>query len=247
MILPTAIILVAGRGIRILPFSKNIPKCLLPIRNNNTILDFQLKTCLDLGIKNIIICVGYKSEMIAKRLSYFRRLGLNISTVNNKEYATTNTLFSFALTLVKIKKDYLLLNGDVLFDKQILVSILNSKKNERAILAVQKRPTGKEEIKVCLTKEGKIIKISKKIRKNSFGEYTGLGYFPKKSRRIFRKILLSLAKSTHVKEYYEFLFQEAINKNILQFYSYDIGDQKFIEIDTKSDYEKAQRLFRANI
>lgn len=244
---PTAIILAAGRGIRILPFSKNVPKCLLPIGKNRTILDFQLRTCLDLGIKNIVMCVGYKSELITKRLSYFRRLGLNISTVDNKEYGTTNTLFSFALALATIKDDYLLLNGDVLFDKQILVNILNSKKNDGAILAVQKRPTGKEEIKVCLTKEGKIIKISKKISKNSFGEYTGIGYFPEKSRCVFGEILSSLSRSIYVKEYYEFLFQEAINKNILQFYSYDIGDLKFIEIDTKSDYEKAQRLFRANI
>jgi UTP--glucose-1-phosphate uridylyltransferase len=58
-----AIIPLAGLGTRLLPFSKILPKELLPL-GNKTILEHILDECLDAGIKKIILVISKKKKII---------------------------------------------------------------------------------------------------------------------------------------------------------------------------------------
>ena len=62
-----AIIPLAGLGTRLLPFSKILPKELLPL-GNKTILEYVLDECLEAGIKKIILVISKKKNNY-KRLS----------------------------------------------------------------------------------------------------------------------------------------------------------------------------------
>jgi len=61
-----AIIPLAGLGTRLLPFSKILPKELLPL-GNKTILEHILDECLDAGIKKIILVISKKKKIIKKQ------------------------------------------------------------------------------------------------------------------------------------------------------------------------------------
>jgi len=60
-----AIILAGGRGKRLRPITDYVPKPLIPI-NNIPIIEWQIKYLKKFGISEVIICSGYKTEMIKK-------------------------------------------------------------------------------------------------------------------------------------------------------------------------------------
>lgn len=60
-----AIIMAAGRATRMLPLTKNMPKCLLKI-NGKTILQHQIDVLKKCGIKEIVIITGHEAEKIEK-------------------------------------------------------------------------------------------------------------------------------------------------------------------------------------
>jgi UTP--glucose-1-phosphate uridylyltransferase len=61
----TAIIPVAGYGSRMLPITKAIEKCMLPV-GNRPIIDYVVQDCLKAGVTNIIFVVGEGSEQLQK-------------------------------------------------------------------------------------------------------------------------------------------------------------------------------------
>jgi NDP-sugar pyrophosphorylase family protein len=63
-----AIILAGGRGKRLKPITDYVPKPLVPIKNI-PIIEWQIKYLEKFGIKEVIICTGYKTEMIQNHLN----------------------------------------------------------------------------------------------------------------------------------------------------------------------------------
>ena len=59
-----AVILAAGRGVRMMPKTKKIPKAMVKIKSQTLILNGIKK--IQKYIKNIHITVGYKGSMLAK-------------------------------------------------------------------------------------------------------------------------------------------------------------------------------------
>jgi len=58
-----AIILAAGKGVRLLPNTKNVPKGMLKLFNE-TLIERQIKIFHSCNINDITIVTGYRSEVI---------------------------------------------------------------------------------------------------------------------------------------------------------------------------------------
>ena len=71
-----AIILAGGRGKRLKPVTDYVPKPLVPIKNI-PIIEWQIKYLKKFGIKEVIICTGYKADMIESYLN-MKKLGIKI-------------------------------------------------------------------------------------------------------------------------------------------------------------------------
>lgn len=93
-----AIILAAGKGTRLLPITRQIPKCLIDI-NGRCILDRALHNLSESGITNVTIVVGYLQDKI-KDMFGKRYLGMDIKYSINYEYETTNSMFSLLVGLL---------------------------------------------------------------------------------------------------------------------------------------------------
>ena len=115
------IILAAGKGSRL---GRDVPKAMLKIAKDTTILDTQLRNLSTISsIENIVVVVGFKSELITQK--YF-----DLSFIYNDRYDRTNTAASLLLALEKTNEDDILwLNGDVVFDGDILRLIQNNPNN----------------------------------------------------------------------------------------------------------------------
>ena len=59
-----AIVLDAGYGGRLRPTTNGLPKCLLPVDADHTVLEVQLRTLARCGIRHVTIMVGYEAEKI---------------------------------------------------------------------------------------------------------------------------------------------------------------------------------------
>ena len=77
-----AIILAAGKGKRLQPYTKNIPKCLLTL-DKETILEHQINHLKSSEIQEINVVVGFGSDRVEQFLSNYDSLGIKINTIYN--------------------------------------------------------------------------------------------------------------------------------------------------------------------
>ena len=127
-----AIILAGGRGKRLRPITDYIPKPLIPIKNI-PIIEWQIKYLKKFGISEVIICSGYKTEMIENYLKN-KKLGIKITfSIENKPLGTGGAIKKAGK---KIKDEsFLVINGDTITNIDLKKLI----KKDNAIAAIQLR------------------------------------------------------------------------------------------------------------
>lgn len=128
-----ALILAAGRGNRMRPFSDFIPKPLLPIKGKAVILH-SLETLQASGFKKVVITVGYFREKVLDFVEKYKPAGLKV------EYAYQKGLLGSAdaikVALDKINEDFLVLAGDTVFPLSGVKKIIKAFKSGESELVV---------------------------------------------------------------------------------------------------------------
>lgn len=127
-----AIILAGGRGKRLRPITDYVPKPLVPIKNI-PIIEWQLKYLKKFGITEVIICTGYKQEMIENHLN-MKDVGIKITFSIEKSPLGTGGAIKKAGEMIK-GKSFIVINGDTITN--IDLKKLVTKKN--AIAAIELR------------------------------------------------------------------------------------------------------------
>ena len=114
-------ILAAGVGSRLKEKTADRPKALVDV-NRKPILFYQLMALKKNGIIDVIIVTGYKAEKISEYLKSSKDFkDMNIILINNQEYSTTNSSYSFWLARNEIKNDsYIHMNCDVIYHPELL-------------------------------------------------------------------------------------------------------------------------------
>jgi len=218
-----AIILAAGESRRL---GTQVPKPLSKITKEKTILDFQVeKLSKKIGFENILITVGFKKELIMRRIP-------GLIFVYNHRYQKSSTAKSLLLALRKINDDVICLDGDVYFDEKILDLLLKTK---YSCCLVDTKKCGREESKYNL-KNGFIWQLSKS-NKNPLGEALGINIIRKKDLDNFRNELKSLSENDRVDKAIENL----TTRNKLKLLPVYVGNYFCEEIDFKSDLNKVRK------
>jgi len=245
-----AIILAAGIGKRLLPLTKNKPKAMVKLLGK-PILEYTLEALSRRKVSEIIIVVGYCKDNIIKYFGDNYR-GVKIKYVENKDYETTNNIYSLKLGLKHITEDLILCEGDIVFDPKILDAI-DEKSHKNLIFAGKYEPCMSGTV-ITLDKETKTINEMVLGSKQHGGyDYTNayktinvyyLSYeFLKKD---FLKTLdLYLSKST-MTSYYEVIIGVILYLGNKELYAYEVKNTDWFEIDDEYDLEMAEYLFSKN-
>jgi choline kinase len=239
-----AVILAAGIAKRLRPLTDTTPKCLLNVGDKN-LLHRTIENIIDNGVNDFVFVLGYRGNMIEDYLNN-NFPDLNKIILTNPDYDNNNNSYSLWMTKDYIKDDMLLLDSDILFDKEIIAKLLNS--NHDNCLAVNvTHKLDSEQIKVIVDEQNRILQIGKEISiKESIGESIGIEKFSKHYLKDLFDILdRKIIKENNVNEFYEASFQEIIDKNDLRnsLYSIDVSDYECMEIDTIEDYNFAFNLY----
>lgn len=153
-----AIILAAGIASRLRPLTENTPKCLLEI-GGKCLLERAIGALEGNGIRDILIVTGYLQEQIIAFVGK-KFPELTVEFIYNEKYASTNNIYSLWLTKEKVgTEDVLLLDSDILFDPDLLKTLLQFPDPD--CLALSVHPLGEEEIKVIPDAANRVKEISK--------------------------------------------------------------------------------------
>lgn len=227
-----AIILCAGIGSRLMSHTANKPKCLVEIAGK-PLLSYQLDSLEKAGISKIVLITGYLSRQVEKFI------GSRCEIIHNKDYKTTNSIYSLWLAKKFAgKDDVLLINGDIIFDTMLVNQIIRSNKKTSSLVDRNQILTDGE-MNVVI-KNGKITEFSKKIpAKKAHALSLQITKFgTKDSIMLFEKIN-DLIENKELDKFPAFAY-ETIIKNSALYPIYKNGGVWF-EIDTPDDLEKAER------
>ena len=113
-----ALILSAGQGSRLLPLTADRPKCLLPLAGKS-VLEWQIRHLVACGIREIVVVIGFRAEAVESAVTALARPGLVIRTVFNPFYKVAENVASCWMARHELDGDFLLLNGDVVFEPAV--------------------------------------------------------------------------------------------------------------------------------
>jgi len=233
------IILNAGVGKRLQPLTDNIPKCLIKILNNKTILDHQLNNLIKCKLNDLIILTGPFEEKIKKHVEN-NYPSLNVQYIHNPKFDKTDYIYSLYLVKDFLDGDIILFHGDLIFSELLLKNIVKSSIPNCVLVNKEILPP-KKDFKALIT-NNKIQKIGV----NVFGLNTAfLAPFYKLTKSFFNKWLNQIEKfiaSEKTNCYAEEALNEILDHVNLKPFFYD--GLICMEIDDFEDLDIAKKLFK---
>jgi len=226
-------ILAAGRGTRL---GRPHPKPLTPLADGRTIHARQRENIETVfpGAQ-VYVVVGFKLEMILEAHP-------DALFVYNEAYDETNTSKSL-LRALRATNDggVLWMNGDVVFDPELLARTLPLVAAEQSFVAVNKASVADEEVKYTVDGEGWIRELSKQVV-GGLGEAIGINYVAAQDKAA----LIARLDEVDEQDYFERGIELAIEKDGIRFAALDITDLSAMEIDTPDDLQRANESLPAS-
>ena len=235
-----AVILAAGTASRLRPLTANTPKCLLKV-NGKTLLERTLDNFISNGITEFLIVTGYLQDMICDFVAQ-NYPNLNVMFLCNKDYATTNNIYSLFLAEdFACGNDFILSDSDILFSKDIIAALLADKNPD--VLAMNRHELGEEEIKIISDADRNVLEISKVCSiENAVGESVGLEKMSANySAALYKELHQMIDREGLSNVFYEKAFERLIPRGHI-FKYLDTTDFFSMEIDTVEDYERVKDM-----
>lgn len=235
-----AIILSAGQGRRLLPLTESRPKCLLEI-GGRTILQWQIDALLQSGVHNICIITGFHNQLVETHiLSAYPENG-EIITLYNPFYCVSDNLASCWLARQQMDGNFLLINGDTVFEPAVLQTVLESPEYPITLATDNKHTYDEDDMKVSLD-ESLVLNVSKTLNvEQTNAESIGMLYFRGEGPQRFRAELdAAMSTPAGLQSWFLSVVDNLAGKQLVQ--ACPVSGKKWAEIDFISDLEAAETL-----
>jgi len=179
-----AVILSAGQGKRLLPLTADRPKCILPVQGR-TMIEWQVDELAKCGVDQVTAVLGYGADKVEGVLR--RRYGSDrVKTVYNAAYAVSDNLVSCWAVNDEMSSDFVLLNGDTLFEAAVLKRLLETENHPVTVAISHKKQYDDDDMKVELDGQ-RLVKIGKDLLPAHVnGESIGMILFRDRGPMLFR-------------------------------------------------------------
>lgn len=234
-----AIILSAGHGRRLLPMTAEIPKCLLDIRGR-TVVEWQIDHLIENGITDITVVVGYGADKVEALLQ--KRYALNpIRTLYNPFFDVTDNLATVWMVRGELTGDFVLLNGDTLFEPAVLGRLLDSTARPITLARDHKPRYDSDDMKICLD-GNRLLRIGKDLESDIVGgESVGMLLFREQGGRLFKDAVENAMRSpVALKQWYLSVIDLLASEGHV--WSESIHGLQWGELDYPVDLERALKM-----
>jgi len=239
---PKVIILAAGAGNRLRPYTNDQPKSMIKL-GEQTLIGRQLHTLELSGLTDILIVTGYLKEKIE---------ALGYPTIENPDWETTNMVMTLWCAFDELEEDIIISYADIIYQKNVLEALLGG--NDDISIVVDrgfrkywefrfKNPLNDAE-SLLISSKGYLQSIGQKVASldEIDAQYIGLMRFKGEGLNILKNYMTSISKTDRfAKMYMTDLLQDIINQGEhLKAITINHG---WLEIDSVEDYEAAQKGF----
>lgn len=235
-------VLAAGQGQRLRPLTVDLPKTLLPVAGEETVLDIALRNLRAVGLEEVVIVTGFAAERIEERVADLEeRFGLRISLVYNDRAEEWNNAYSLWMARERFADGVLLVNGDTVHPVSVEKTLLSSRGADILLALDDVKPLAEEEMKVLVSPDGRLERIHKQLDPGTaHGEYLGLTLIESAAA----DGLADALEATWRRDpslYYEDGFQEYAKRGGHVGVA-PIGEIEWIEIDNHDDLARAREI-----
>jgi choline kinase len=236
------LVLAAGAGIRLQPDTDSLPKTLLPVDGERSILDVALANLKRVGLERVVVVVGYAADRVSERVPEMqRRHGVELELIFNPKAEEWNNAYSLWCAREEFAQGALLVNGDTVHPAAVEERLLAGRGEELLIAVDQAKQLGDEEMKVRVTEEGLLERIHKRIdASTAHGEYIGLTLIePHAAPRLADALEATWRRDPSL--YYEDGFQEYADRGG-RIGIAPIGEVEWVEVDDHADLARAREV-----
>ncbi|HEX8122054.1 MAG TPA: phosphocholine cytidylyltransferase family protein [Solirubrobacteraceae bacterium] len=236
-------VLAAGAGRRLEPLTKDLPKTLVPVDGERTILDIALRNLRQAGMEEVVVVTGFASHRIEERKADLEAAhDLRLELVFNDKALEWNNAYSLWCARDHFDQGVVLCNGDTVHPRSVEESVLAARGDDDLVLAVDAEKTlGEEEMKVHLSEDGYLDRINKALDPvTAQGEYIGVTLIEPHAADALADALETTFKRDP-QLYYEDGFQELADRGG-KVRAAPIGSVEWVEVDDHADLARAREV-----
>lgn len=238
------LVLAAGAGRRLRPYTDTLPKALVPVAGEKTVLDLTLRNFAEIGLTEVAIVVGYRKEAVYERQAALEaEYGLKITLVENDKAEEWNNAYSLWCAREVLKRGVILANGDTVHPVSVERTLLAARgEGRKIILALDTvKQLADEEMKVITSDTGGVQRITKLMDPaTATGEYIGVTLIePEAAGELADALKATFERDPDL--YYEDGYQELVHRGFTVDVA-PIGDVTWVEIDNHDDLAKGREI-----
>jgi choline kinase len=226
------IILAAGIGSRLKPFTENTPKGLFRLGKEVTILERMVNLVKRHSEAEICVVTGFLHERIENLLS-------GVSFVYNPFYRVTNSIASLWFAREYLDDDVIITNSDIVVEERLFIDLL--KIGGAATVLMDSSKKYDADYKVA-TYDDRVVIMSKELRTYS-GEYAGITKLSKDSALQLRRKIEVMVEEEQIDEWYETALVNMILNDSFVLNCFDISQYQWVEVDTVDDLLAARKIY----
>jgi len=236
-----AIILSAGQGSRLLPLTEATPKCLLPV-GDKPLLAQQFEGLYACGIREVTVVTGFGAAAVDQCLKTDAHRDLALRSVFNPFFNVADNLASCWMARHEMAEDFILLNGDTLFEAAICERLLEAPTAAVTLATNHKASYDSDDMKVHLDGT-RLVAVGKDLElENVDGESIGMMRFQGDGPGNFVAVLEQIMRTPNCLSWW---YLRAIGvlaeRGIVETQS--VSGLRWCEVDFPQDLETARTLF----
>jgi NDP-sugar pyrophosphorylase family protein len=155
-----AIILAGGKGIRLRPYTTRLPKPLVPIGDEFSILDIVLTQLAQRGFDSVTLAIGYLGDLIRAYVGDGTRWGLRMDYAI--EEVPLGTIGPVLQILDRLPERFLVMNGDVLTDLDYADLLAQHESTAAPLTVATYQRQVKIDFGVLGTEDGQVVEFTEK-------------------------------------------------------------------------------------
>ncbi|GAA1773228.1 phosphocholine cytidylyltransferase family protein [Streptomonospora arabica] len=235
-------VLAAGAGRRLRPYTDTLPKALVPVDGETTIMDISLRNLAAAGLTDVVVVVGYRAEAVEQRKQEMeRRHGVRLTLAYNDKAEEWNNAYSLWTAREFFSEGVLLVNGDTVHPVSVEETLLAARGPELLLAVDSAKTLADEEMKVTLDESGHLRRITKLMDPaEAAGEYIGATLIEGSlSDRLADALQATWERDPQL--YYEDGFQELVDRGGKVAVA-PIGEVDWVEVDDHDDLNRAREI-----
>jgi choline kinase len=236
------VVLAAGPGRRLGTLTEALPKTLLPVDGETTILDLALANLAAAGLSDVLVVTGFAAERIAERVPGLEhRHGVALELLFNERALEWNNAYSLWLARERLAEGAILVNGDTVHPPSVQRALLDGRGGDLVLAVDREKVLGEEEMKVLLDGDGRMTQVNKAIDPpQADGEYIGVTLIePHAAGPLGDALEATWRRDPSL--YYEDGFQELADRGGTVTTA-PIGAVDWVEVDNDADLARAREI-----